>query len=316
MKCMEQSRRDFLRMAGKGVLGAAVLSAVPSIATPALAEGVEAPAWPWAWKQLDKTKVLERTYASFFTHGGCCAAVVAGILEEMAEQFGYPYNQINARMFANGGGGYGAQTLCGSLGGACAVLGLFCESKDAGALRNEVYAWYKAHEFPQYQPEIKSVYTVANSIQCSDSVGNWMKASGFEFGSDERKARCAALSAEVAVKVVELLNIKYGFEAAPVVEEAPAEPELAANEYIGVGKGYNQDTPIKVKVTMDGDKIAKIDVLEHGETPGISDAAFAKLPQAIMDAQSTEIDAVSMSTAKLTNAGLIEAIENALAQVK
>jgi len=314
MKCMEQSRRDFLRMAGKGVLGAAALSAVPSVFTPALAEGTEAPAWPWAWKQLDKTKVLERTYASFFTHGGCCAAVVAGILEEMAEQFGYPYNQINARMFANGGGGYGAQTLCGSLGGACAVLGLFCESKDAGALRNEVYAWYKVHEFPQYQPEIKSVYTVSNSIQCSDSVGNWMKASGFEFGSEERKARCAALSAEVAVKVVELLNIKYGFEAAPVVEEAPAEPQLAANEYIGVGKGYGGD--IKVKVTMDGDKIAKIDVLEHAETPGISDAAFQKLPQAIIDAQSTEIDAASMSTASLTNAGLIEAVLNALAQVK
>ena len=312
MSKFEQTRRDFLRIAGKGMMGAAALTAIPSVMKPALAEGVEAPAWPWAWKELDKQKVLERTYASFYTHGGCCAAVVAGVLEELAEQYGYPYNQINARMFANGGGGYGAQTLCGSLGGACAVLGLFCEGKDAGALRNEVYAWYKAHEFPQYQPEITSVYTVSNSIQCADSVGNWMKASGFEFGSEERKARCAALSAEVAVKVVELLNIQYGFEAAPVVEEAPAEPALAANEYIGVGKGFGGD--VKVKVTMDGDKIAKIEVLEHAETAGVSDPAFAGIPEAIIAAQSTEVDAVTGAT--YTSKALIEAVNNALAQIK
>ena len=312
MKCFEQSRREFLRTAGKGMLGAAAMAAIPSVITPALAEGVEAPVWPWEWKPVDKQKVLERTYASFYTHGGCCAAVVAGILEEMAEQFGYPYNQINARMFANGGGGYGAQTLCGSLGGACAILGLFCEGKDAGALRNEVYAWYKAHEFPQYQPEIESVYSVSNSIQCADSVGNWMKASGFEFGSDQRKARCAALSAETAVKVVELLNIKYGFEAAPVVEEAPAEAAPAANEYIGESEGFGGK--MKVKVTMDGDKIAKIEVLEHGETAGISDPAFEQIPAAIIANQTTEIDAVSGAT--YTSKGLIDAVNNALAQIK
>jgi len=312
MKCFEQSRRDFLRTAGKGMLGAAALSAVPSVFTPALAEGIEAPAWPFEWKQIDKQKVLERTYASFYTHGGCCASVVAGVMEELAEQYGYPYNQIPARAFANGGGGYGAQTLCGALGGACAVLGMFCVGADAGALRNEVYAWYKAHEFPQYQPELESVYSVSNSIQCSDSVGNWMKASGFEFGSDQRKARCAALSAEVAVKVVELLNIKYGFEAAPVVEEAPAEPALAANEYIGEGEGFGGK--VKVKVTMDGDKIAKIEVLEHAETAGVSDPAFEQIPAAIIANQSTEIDAVSGAT--YTSKALIEAVNNALAQIK
>ena len=311
MNKFEQTRRDFLRIAGKGMVGAAALTAMPSIIKPAVAEGVEAPAWPWEWKQIDKRKVLERTYASFYTHGGCCAATVAGIVEELAEVYGYPYNQINPRMFANGGGGYGAQTLCGSLGGACAVLGLFCESKDAGALRNEVYAWYKAHEFPQYQPEFESVYTVSNSILCADSVNTWMKASGFEFGSDQRKARCAALSAETAVKVVELLNIKYGFEAAPVVEEAPAEPALAANEYIGVGKGFEGD--VKVKVTMDGDKIAKIDVLEQKES--MPQTAMDDIPARVIAAQSVEgIDVVAGST--VSSNALIEAIKDALSQIK
>ncbi len=311
MKSFEQSRREFLRTAGKGMLGAAALSAVPSVFTPAIAEGTEAPAWPWTWQKIDKQKVLERTYTSFSQVGGCCAAVVAGILGELADAYGYPYNQINAKMFANGGGGYGRQTLCGSLGGACAVLGLFCESKRSGALRNELYTWYENHEFPGYQPEFTSVYTVSNSIQCSESVGNWMKASGFEFGSPERIARCAGVSAEVAVKVVELLNIEYGFEAAPVVEEAPAEPQLAANEYIGEADGFGGK--VKVKVTVDGAKITKIDVLEHAETAGVSDPAFEKLPQAIVDAQSTDLDAVSGAT--FTSNAIFEAVKNALSKI-
>ena len=88
MNKFEQTRRDFLRIAGKGMVGAAALTAMPSIIKPAVAEGTEAPAWPWEWKQIDKQKVLERTYASFSTHGGCCAAVVAGIVEELAEVYG------------------------------------------------------------------------------------------------------------------------------------------------------------------------------------------------------------------------------------
>lgn len=308
---MEQTRRDFLRMAGKGVMGAAALTAIPAAMTTAQAEA-SAPAYPWTWQKLDKTKVMERTYAAFSTHGGCCASVVAGVLEELAEIYGYPYNQIPARAFANGGGGYGNQTLCGSLGGACAVIGLFCEAKVSGSIRNQLFDWYKKAEFPQYQPVMESVYTVSNSIQCSDSVGNWMKASGNEFGSPARAARCAGLSAEVAAKVVELLNIQYGFEAAPVVEEQADASELGPNEYIGVGKGFGGD--IKVKVTMDGDKIAKIDVLENKETAGIAAPAFEALPKAMIAANSADVDTVASAT--YTSKGLIEAVKDALSKVK
>ena len=307
-----QSRRDFLRMAGKGVLGAAALTAVPSMM--AKAEDIAAPAWPWTWQKIDKTKVMERVYANFYTHGGCCAGVVSGVLEILAEEYGYPYNQIDGRMFANGGGGYGRKTLCGALGGGCAVLGLFCVGADAGALRNEMYTWYENHEFPQYQPEVASVFSVSNSIQCADSVGNWMAVTGKEFSSPERLARCAGLSAEGAAKVVELLNVHYGLEVDAEAEAAAAAEAaaLAENEYIGVGKGFGGD--VKVKVTMDGDKIAKIEVLEHGETAGISDPAFEKLPQAIIDANSTSVDVVGGAT--YTSNGLIEAVNNALAQIK
>lgn len=307
---VEQTRRDFLRLAGKGVMGAAALSAIPAVMAKAENADIAAPAWPWKWQKVDKVKVMERTYASFSTHGGCCAAVVAGVVEELAELYGYPYNQINPRMFANGGGGYGNKTLCGSLGGACAVLGLFLEGGDAGKLRNQVYDWYRTHEFPQYQPVMPSVYTVANSIQCSDSVGNWMAASGNEFATPERGARCAGLSAEVAAKVVELLDAFYGMGEAPAAE-APAEPALADNERIGVGKS-TIGGEIKVKVTKDGDKISKIEVLSQNETPDF----FAKANPALLDniiaANSTEVDTISGATE--SSKGLIAAINDALSQ--
>ena len=101
---------------------------------------------------------------SALPHGGCCAGAVAAVVELLAEEYGYPYNQLNARMFADGAGGYGAGTLCGSLGGACAIFGLFCEANEARELRDQLYAWYKDHAFPSYQPEMESITTVSGAI--------------------------------------------------------------------------------------------------------------------------------------------------------
>lgn len=96
-------------------------------------------------------------------------------------------------------------------------------------------------------------------------------------------------------------------------EKKAASYETAANEYIGEGKGKG-GTPIRVKVTMDGDKIANIEVLEQAETAGISDPAFEKVIADILAKQSTDVDVVSGVT--LTSNGIIEAVNNALAQVK
>ena len=74
MKPIEQTRREFLRAAGKGVLGAAALTAIPSVLKPALAETAASPAYPWTYQQVDKDAVLKHTYDCFYSHGGCCAA--------------------------------------------------------------------------------------------------------------------------------------------------------------------------------------------------------------------------------------------------
>jgi len=310
---MNQTRREFLRMAGKVTLGAAALSAVPAMVK---AEGeIAAPAFPWTWQPLDVKEVQDKVYANFFEKGGCCAGVASGILDLLAEKYGYPYNQIDGRMFAHGGGGYGRRNLCGSLGGAFAVLNLFVTGGDMSGIRTQIYEWYETSAFPIYQPADAPehpVHSVAGSELCKDSVGNWMAASGCEFGSPERGVRCASLSADVGGKLVELLNIHFGYAEAPVVEETAA-PELAANEYIGVANS-EIGGEVKVKVTMDGQKIAKIEVLSQNDTPDFWAKAYPAIPDAIIAAQSTEVDVVAGATK--SSEAIMAAVKNALEQVK
>ena len=88
--------------------------------------------------------------------------------------------------------------------------------------------------------------------------------------------------------------------------------ETAANEYIGEGTGMGGK--LVVKVTMDGDKIANVEILEHSESETISDPAIEQLPKAIMEANGTEVDTISGAT--VTSKAIIEAVNQALAQVK
>ena len=305
----EMDRRSFLKGLGLGAAGVALTRLVPAM--PAFAETPDVPEWPWTWHPIDKEKALEYTYKRWYEVGGCGGGAVAGIMELLAEEYGYPYNVIPAKTMALAAGGYGCQTLCGALAGACMMIGFFCEPSVAGQIRNQLFDWYRKEPFPTYQPEYTAITTVAEDITCNASVNKFMKANNLEMGDDARKARCAALTGEVVVKLIELLNIQYGYEeAAPVEEEAPV--ELAANEYIGTSQTERGE--MKVKVTMDGDNIAKIEVLSHSETPGICDPALETIPQAIIDANSPEVDAVTNATQ--TSNAIMEAVKDALSQIQ
>ena len=78
---------------------------------------------------------------------------------------------------------------------------------------------------------------------------------------------------------------------------------------IGTGKGIGG--LLTVKVTMDGDKMVAIDIISHNETVGISDGAMQKIPQRILETQSTEVDIISGAT--ITSNAIREAVEEALA---
>jgi len=68
---------------------------------------------------------------------------------------------------------------------------------------------------------------------------------------------------------------------------------------------------LKVAVTFAGGSITNVEVVEHDETPGISDPAIEGVPAAIVAANSTEVDVVSGAT--LTSNAIIEAVNNAIA---
>ena len=91
---------------------------------------------------------------------------------------------------------------------------------------------------------------------------------------------------------------------------APAPAAGGGTEKVqGEGQGYKEGSPIKVEVTLEEGKITAIEILEHEETAGISDPAFEKIPQAIIDAQSTDVDAVSGAT--MSSEGIKAAVKNA-----
>jgi uncharacterized protein with FMN-binding domain len=312
-----ESRRDFL---GKSaiLLGSAAVLGVTGCAKQEEAAAnaqPELPAYPYPCCEFDLDLAEKTGYEGYFENG-CCYGVAKALLTQLSDKVGYPFNVIPPEMFANGKEGYQASSLCGAMGGALGVFGLVLAPDDARALTKQLNAWYTSTALPIYSgaPENKAANTtISATINCSDSVTKFMAANGItEMKDPVRRERCGGVSGDVARKAAELLNIHFGYMAAPVAPEAPAtEPELAANEYIGTAQGFSGET--KVKVTMDGDKISKIDVLSHGDTDAFFNQAKA-VTDSIISAQSVEVDAVTGAT--FSSKGIMDAVANALAQVK
>lgn len=90
------------------------------------------------------------------------------------------------------------------------------------------------------------------------------------------------------------------------------EPTWTDGTYTGSAQGYKSE--IEVEVVVAGGKITEVNVLNHDETPGISNGAIVDTPKAIIEAQTAEIDALSGATG--TSRGIIEAAQEALANAK
>lgn len=103
------------------------------------------------------------------------------------------------------------------------------------------------------------------------------------------------------------------FATADAVEQLEAEQyeaptyEVGDGQSLGTGDGMGI---IEVRVTMDGDSISQVEVVEGSETPGIGSLAIAKIPQEIVDAQGTDVDIVAGATR--TSDGIIAAVKDAL----
>ncbi len=78
--------------------------------------------------------------------------------------------------------------------------------------------------------------------------------------------------------------------------------------YTGTSLGYGGE--MTVEVTIVDEKISKVEIASHGETPGIGSNAIDVLPSAIVETNSIMVDTVSGAT--VTSLAIQEAVKNAL----
>ena len=88
---------------------------------------------------------------------------------------------------------------------------------------------------------------------------------------------------------------------------------LGEGEYLGTSKKC-MGNELALKVKMEGGKIAAIEIVQQQETAGIGSNAIDALPAQIIEAQSTEVDAVAGATC--TSNAIKEAVQNAIDQAK
>ena len=68
--------------------------------------------------------------------------------------------------------------------------------------------------------------------------------------------------------------------------------------------------PITVEVTMDGDTITSVTVVDNSETLNIASGALEQIPEAIVAANSPDVDVVAGAT--YTSNGIMNAVKDAI----
>jgi len=223
---MQETRRKFLKTGCAVVAGATMASGINLLSVKdAKATSAEHPyGWPVEGLDVEATKDLgylgyKGTSRFSSAAGKDCAsgtfgAIIGQLQEVVSDDPDHPYHGIPLAMMQWASGGVvGFASLCGSINGACAAIGLVCDKDSAKAFIADLLTWYSETALPIYpSPKygVPHAQSVAGSNLCHVSVTNWCKASGYASGSSERSDRCACLSADVASKVVEMLNSGVG----------------------------------------------------------------------------------------------------------
>ena len=166
----------------------------------------------WNYALLDPVITAGLAY-QYYSEGSCMYATIKSIVSQLAEKVGGPFASFPYHMFKYGHGGVGGYgTVCGTLNGAAALIGLMIDDKSVrDNMIADIFKWYEKEPLPGYSPQ-KANYnyvpekSTAHSVLCHASNTNWCKASGFKVNSKERKERCSRLSGDVAQKVTTILN--------------------------------------------------------------------------------------------------------------
>lgn len=139
--------------------------------------------------------------------------VFAGLVSQLAERYGEPYQSFPFGMMAYGAAGAGGWgSLCGALNGGGAAIGLFVAGEPQRTLLiDELFLWYETAELPAHVPEspileMEMPRSTAGLVLCHVSITNWCKASGYKAAGKQQKERCRRLTADTARKTAEILN--------------------------------------------------------------------------------------------------------------
>lgn len=84
---------------------------------------------------------------------------------------------------------------------------------------------------------------------------------------------------------------------------------MKSGKYKVRAKGHGSES-MPMEVTIDGDKIKDIEIDSSGETQGVADEVFHRLPKEIIDHQTLNVDAVSGAT--ISSHGVIDGIAQAI----
>lgn len=186
------TRREALGLFGTAA-GAALLGSC--FGTGAQADdGAKAAGFPWPYHKLDPDAVAERAYKGFLT-GHCMYGSFYGIIGELADKYGAPYNSFPFMMMKIGAGGVADwASLCGALNGPALAISLL--SSEPKPLVDELFNWYQIEPLPDYKPKQKvrvdiTTKSVSHSPLCHASVSRWCEKANVKAFSLERDERCA-----------------------------------------------------------------------------------------------------------------------------
>jgi len=216
------SRRNFL--VGAGAL--AGLAAVPTVLKPAVAEAAASKDFPWSYTVLDANKVARRAYETYYASGCMEAtwwpfveALTASSLPDAATTWG----TLTKNTMKYGGGGVGGWgTLCGTLNGSCAIMGMLGAPSKMIDEQMQHYAntpipsrgvetavaagWVPAGTNVPSAPLTNVVTSIAYSQLCHASLSQWAMRAHVADGTVQQKDRCAKACYDMVFEAVTRLN--------------------------------------------------------------------------------------------------------------
>ncbi len=214
------NRRKAMKLAGGAIIGSGIgilplynafKPKYPSAKKPQKLEYKKAD-HDWKYARLNPATTAELAYKQY-EGGGCMYATVKGVLSQLADKFGEPYESFPFHMMKYGHGGIaGFGTVCGALNGAAALIGLFVSGKKMkDSLTTGLFRWYEKKSLPEFKPrepilDFDPPGAVSNSILCHASNTSWVNATGYEIKSKQRIERCRRLTGDVASQTTFILN--------------------------------------------------------------------------------------------------------------